>query len=906
MDALHTTAYGDSGGRARVASIGRHDHASQVSVTPGPRYRGGPAVTTVIVRRGPRRPAPEIPSGDLPIDAPPESPRPVGGRWAHLLMALPLLTGTLATALMFADRGEHNAGPYVVGALFGVSSLSMLALSWGSVAGTPRRSETAQARRDYLRHLAALRRRVRQTVVRQRDGLWYRHPDPHQLWSTVAGHRLWERRPGDADFAVVRVATGPQTLATPLQPPATAPVEDLDPVTADALRRFLDAYCVVPDLPVAVALRGFTRVVLRCPEHADGAAGIARAIVVQLAVFHAPDELRIAFCVAPSRRVAWEWTKWLPHTQHPDRVDAVGPRRLVADTAAELAELLGDLGTDPYVVTIVDGVAPSGEGGTVVEVDGAPGPPDPGTVVLEMVDGRLHLTTVDEWAEVGAANALTVAEAEALARRLAPLRLAAPVAPSTVDAESIGLGDPYAYDVARGWAPRSDRDRLRVAIGVAADGRPVILDLKESAQDGMGPHGLLIGATGSGKSELLRTIVLGLAATHSSETLNLVLVDFKGGATFAPLDRLPHTAAVITNLAEELPLVDRMTDALNGELVRRQELLRRAGNYASVRDYERARAGGAPLDPLPVLLVVCDEFAELLSAKPDFIDLFVQIGRLGRSLGVHLLLASQRLDEGRLRGLDTHLSYRIGLRTFSALESRAVLGGPDAYELPRSPGHGYLRYGTEPMVRFRAAYVSAPYRRPGQDATGGVQVFGTYAVPLPAPVTEPAQDGGGESLLDIVVGRLAGRGVPAHRVWLPPLAASPTVDDLLGGARRPAVRAAPGCALAAIGRGGRSPGDRRWAAQREVHCGAYGGHRSGAASHAGAGAGLLPRLRRRGARRAPRSTARRRGRHTAGVRGGAPYRRRDRHPTCRPGTCDRRSRPAGRVPGHRRLDHAAR
>src|SRR6185437_11695283 len=267
---------------------------------------------------------------------------------------------------------------------------------------------------------------------------------------------------------------------------------------------------------------------------------------------------------------------------------------------------------------------------------------------------------------------------------------------------------------------------------------------KESAQDGMGPHGLLIGATGSGKSELLRTIVLGLAASHSSEMLNFVLVDFKGGASFAPLARLPHVAALITNLANELTLVDRMTDAINGELVRRQELLRQAGNYASLRDYEQARTGGAALAPLPSLLIVCDEFSELLTAKPDFIDLFLQIGRVGRSLGVHLLLASQRLEEGRLRGLDTHLSYRIGLRTFAPLESRTVLGVSDAYELPRSPGHGYLKYGTEPLTRFRAAYVSGPYRPTGAavavSGAGGrsrVIDYGTEYVPVPSQPSAP-------------------------------------------------------------------------------------------------------------------------------------------------------------------------
>ncbi len=150
-----------------------------------------------------------------------------------------------------------------------------------------------------------------------------------------------------------------------------------------------------------------------------------------------------------------------------------------------------------------------------------------------------------------------------------------------------------------------------------------------------------------------------------------------------------------------------MYDALHGEMIRRQ-VPARAGHHASLRDYEKAREQGADLQPMPTLFLVLDEFSELLSAKPEFADLFVMIGRLGRSLGVHILLASQRLEEGKLRGLDTHLSYRIGLRTFSAQESRVVLGVPDAYELPSAPGHGYVKFGTESMTRFRAAYVSGP------------------------------------------------------------------------------------------------------------------------------------------------------------------------------------------------------
>jgi pimeloyl-ACP methyl ester carboxylesterase len=135
------------------------------------------------------------------------------------------------------------------------------------------------------------------------------------------------------------------------------------------------------------------------------------------------------------------------------------------------------------------------------------------------------------------------------------------------------------------------------------------------------------------------------------------------GGAMTGLAGAPHVAAVITNLADDLGLVDRMQDALAGEMQRRQEKLRAAGNLANVTEYERARENGAPLEPLPTLFVVVDEFSELLSQKPDFAELFVAIGRLGRSLQIHLLLASQRLEEGRLRGLDSHLSYRIGLKT---------------------------------------------------------------------------------------------------------------------------------------------------------------------------------------------------------------------------------------------------
>jgi S-DNA-T family DNA segregation ATPase FtsK/SpoIIIE len=395
-------------------------------------------------------------------------------------------------------------------------------------------------------------------------------------------------------------------------------------------------------------------------------------------------------------------------------------------------------------------------------------------------------------------DSLDKTSAEAFARRLAPLRASqAPAGQDSLSAEAdlldlLGLADVHGFDVSSAWRPRPVRDRLRVPIGMGDNGATVHLDIKESAQQGMGPHGLVIGATGSGKSELLRTLVLGLAMSHSPETLNMVLVDFKGGATFAGLQDLPHVSAMITNLQQELTLVDRMQDALSGEMVRRQEMLREAGNFASVRDYERARAAGEPLAPLPSLFIVVDEFSEMLSAKPEFIDLFVAIGRLGRSLGLHLLLASQRLDEGRLRGLESHLSYRLGLRTFSANESRAVLGVPDAYELPAVPGLGYLKPDQSTLLRFKAAYVSGPppERETALDTEASANrailpfTIGTVlaATPDAAEPRRPAptvQRADGRTVLDIVVDQIEGHGPAAHQVWLPPLDAPDTLDALL-------------------------------------------------------------------------------------------------------------------------------
>ncbi|MFJ7078529.1 type VII secretion protein EccCa [Streptomyces sp. NPDC098781] len=784
-------------------------------------------MSVVLFRRPARRRGPDLPEGELSLQEPPTLPEVVpdsSAVWNYLPMALM----SVSMMLMFLRPGHGSGGfMYLAIGLMVIASAAMI-LGQFMRKNSERKHRLKGERRDYLRYLTQMRRKVRAAVAEQQKASAWHHPEPAALWSLVGTTRLWERRAQDPDFGEVRLAVGEQKLGLRLAPLSTQPVEDLEPLSAHALRSFIRAYATVPDQPIAISVRSWSRVLFRGDEARIRAT--VRALLAQLVVFHSPDDLSVALCVADERREEWDWAKWLPHSLHPHNHDGAGPARMIVSAFNELEDQLGaefwerppfDPGAipgreEPFTVLVIDGEHVPGEhrldghglrNAVVFDLTGSlTWRPGRTTLRLQLTEDHVELVRTDrdrkeETTLLGAADSFGPVAATALAKQLAPYRMGVggensePLAATLELASLLGIPDLYRHDPRALWQRRTGSERLRVPIAVGADGMPVELDIKESAQGGSGPHGMLIGATGSGKSELLRTLVLALALTHSSETLNFVLVDFKGGATFLGLDELPHTSAVITNLADEVALVARMHDALHGELMRRQELLRSSGNYTSALEYEKARAGGAQLDPLPSLFVVVDEFSELLAAHRDFMELFVMIGRLGRSLGVHLLLASQRLDEGRMHQLEGHLSYRIGLRTFSAMESRGVLGVPDAYQLPPEPGSGYLKTGVEALTRFRAAYASGPYRQPSSEAQQArvasqvVPWTAGYVVPstLPGVPDEPEEEEQqtpgdseeGPTLLSVAVDRLRGSGPPAHQVWLPPLDLPPTLDQVL-------------------------------------------------------------------------------------------------------------------------------
>ena len=687
-----------------------------------------------------------------------------------------------------------------------------------------RERTAARQRRRYRHHLALVRREANTVAAHQRLLSEWAHPAPELLLGMATSRRrLWERRQTDQDFLLVRLGLGNATLATPLQLGRLEPMADYDRDSLRAARDLVARFGRVSSQPVWIDLGRAGVVSLLGPRRR--ALGLARALLCQATVLHAPEDLLVAVHAGTD----WEWAKWLPHTSEPD-VDTVVP--LVAPDPDGLADVLTaelerrreaaagrranftlDRRATPVqrrllvVLDRFDPVSAFGRSALLRDLLAAAGPElgltlviiaereadEPGRVDLRIRvgdDRRLSVegaVTIGGDADEPVADAAGPALAALIARAMTPLTLGAEreqLLSRTVSLPELLLGAEHDADLTAAWSAAPGEATMRVPIGTDGGGETVLLDLKESALGGMGPHGLIVGATGSGKSELLRTLVTGLAVTHGPDLLNLVLIDFKGGATFAPLTELPHVAGLITNLADDLALIDRVQLALQGEQQRRQRLLRDAGNIDSVHHYQMRRAAGEPLEPLPYLLIIVDEFGELLSRRPEFVDLFVQIGRVGRSLGMHLLLATQRLEEGRLRGLESHLSYRLCLRTFSAEESRAAIGTPDAYRLPALPGSCYLKVDESLFQRFRVAHVSGPHRADASAPAGEAEEIVPFAFRrAPEAVAEAPRvlpGPAGPSEMEMVVRRLSRLGPAAHQVWLPPLPAAVPLDAVLG------------------------------------------------------------------------------------------------------------------------------
>ncbi|MFF4653092.1 FtsK/SpoIIIE domain-containing protein [Streptomyces sp. NPDC001380] len=652
-------------------------------------------------------------------------------------------------------------------------------------------------------------------------------PDPASLLLTAVqpSERLWERRWQDPDFLTVRVGTAdlPSSLS-------------VDDPTRDEHRR-----TTVPQLhqaPVALPLRKVGVAGVAGP----GASRLAGWMAAQAVSLHSPADLRLVVLAGPDGEADWSWTRWLPHAQAQGE-DAYA---LVGSTTDSLARRIGELGQL---------VASRLAAGPDLVRGGVHGYPDvlvvleqarrarslPGVIGL-LRDGPsvgVHTVCIDREERLlpeecgavvvtgpspagGSCQVRTGGGAplegvrtdapesgwyEHLARALAPLRGVGDgdegALPGSVRLlDLLGVEPPTPEAVAGGWALGGRS--TRAVLGSGYDGEFAV-DLVRD-----GPHALVAGTTGSGKSELLQTLVASLAVVNRPDEMTFVLVDYKGGSAFAECADLPHTVGLVTDL--DTHLVERALVSLGAELRRRETLLAEAG-AKDIEDYlDKRSRGGDALPPLPRLLLVVDEFASMVRELPDFVPGLVNIAQRGRSLGIHLVLATQRPGGAVTPDIRANTNLRIALRTTDTAESRDIIDAPDSGDIsPATPGRAHARLGPSALLPFQAGRVGG--RRPGGAPAAGTEApvraeavsWRDLGGPLPAgrsrggPAGAPTEAVTDLAVLAAAVAEAArSAGVPPQpSPWLPPL------PDLLEWTAPPAPAPAEvrGAALPAVAYG---------------------------------------------------------------------------------------------------------
>ncbi|MEV5746741.1 FtsK/SpoIIIE domain-containing protein [Actinoallomurus sp. NPDC052308] len=675
------------------------------------------------------------------------------------------------------------------------------------------RKSYKKAMKDYRRakeEFDAALEHLRRTDEQDRRAL---APDPAEVLLTATGprRRLWERRRSDADTLHLRVGLADRPADIELVP-----------------GRGGDAEPVIPEQPVARAvpvtlpLADLGVIGLAGPR--DRSRALARWLVAQAAALHSPRDLAIVvLCADPDGAEHWNWVRWLPHSAPREGEECVAligadpesvahritelairvtERRRAADRSA--GGLFGGAaqGSGPYnILLVMDGAR------RLRRMPGMPqvlssGPTYGLHAICVDDDERLlpeECTAVAVWDwdrpthvrlrghgldSVGPilADQVSTGWCDRMARALAPVRdVSRDDAESAVPRESrlleiLGMPNPTAAHVQAIWA--AGGRTTAVPIGVSADG-VFTVDLRVD-----GPHGLIAGTTGAGKSELLQTLIASLAVANRPDEMTFVLIDYKGGAAFKDCAALPHVAGVVTDLDGHL--TERALESLGAELRRREEILLHAG-AKDIEDYCELYDDGDPRAAVrvPRLVLVIDEFATLATELPDFVEGLVDIGRRGRSLGVHLLLATQRPAGVVTADIRANTNLRIALRVTAAEESTDVIDDPSAARISKStPGRCYVRSGAAAPHAVQSARIGG--RRPGALTGLPAQVLPLpwQGLGRPLAVTD-APDDEAATVTDLKA-LVAAIREAADRAglddqpppWLEPLPARLTLDDL--------------------------------------------------------------------------------------------------------------------------------
>ncbi len=784
-----------------------------------------------------------------PLALPEREPRNI-----LLMIAAPtLLIGILGTALVMYTSGARTlqSGIFPLIGLAGFGTLMFSGrfgrsrrISWG---------EQEKQRRTYLRRLDEDRDEIQRAAGHQRRNQAHVHCDPQQLDRMIGGPRMWERRPADADFLDVRLGIGLQSTvdsAVSLQWPEVPVGEELEPVTGRALRDFILEQSRIRGMAKVLSLSSQPGFSFIDPDVSELRAFI-RSLLCSLAVHHSPTDVKLIVVTRHPER--WSWLVWLPHNQHDEMVDACGPRRLVFSSPADLEAVLDaelhrkgrgpwspPASASPITATSPMEMAGSGQGPHWVIVDDGTGTPEqwetvtgqkgmagitilrlaarPGFGVgfgsdeqrFEIREGRLY----HQEAFYAVADMLAESTAERYGRAMARWLPASAVDLSESEIEggemlrALGIEDPRRLDVDRLWAEsrgRGDPRWAMIPVGVRPGGdlQHVILRAKDFG--GYGFHSVVVGTSGAGKSEYFLSLCNGIALTHSPESFIVIFIDMKFESAAQDLEGLPHVAGSLSNLGnDDRHLADRMRKAVDGEIARRYRLFKEAG-ARDANEYEEMRLAGRDLEPVPILLVIIDEYLELFHHHPEWIDLVIHIGQEGRGCNVFFTLGGQRLDLSSLSKAKSNIAFRVALRAETAEDSRDVIGSDAALHLPsKENGYALLKVGPRELEQFRCFYVSAPFVIPKKVVADSSIALSfsrprslswefqplteddSRALAEPEPIVEPDEflyhaDGfKKKKLLDVIRESLSAHPMrPPHRIWLPPLEFSDPVDSLV-------------------------------------------------------------------------------------------------------------------------------
>ena len=767
--------------------------------------------------RGARISAPVVPPVRVVIASPLALPEREPRNILLMIAAPTLLVGIIGTLVVMYSSGTRSlqSGFFPLIGLVGFG-----ALMFGGRFGRGRRvswGEQEKQRRMYLRQLDEDRDEVQRTTQQQRRSQQFVHADPQTYDTVIGGPRMWERRVGDSDFLDVRLGIGLQSTAdsaVSLQWPEVPVGEELEPVTGRALRDFIVEQSKIRDIGKVLSLSsqpGFSFVADDLEElHA-----LMRSVLCALAVYHSPGDIKLM--VVTRHPDQWSWLVWLPHNHHDEMFDACGMRRLVFTSPTELEDALDSelhrKGRGPWT-------APSGSIPSPLDQPAAAAAMGPHWIIIddnagtpenwESVTGQkgmAGITVLRLATRVGVGVGFTNEEQSFELREGRLRHCGAFYAVADMLAESTASRYARKLDLDRLWAHsrgRGDPRWAMVPVGVKSGGdlQYVILRAKDFA--GYGFHSVVIGTSGAGKSEYFLALCTGIALTHSPEAFIVIFVDMKFESAAQDLAGLPHVAGSLSNLGkDDRHLAERMRKAIDGEIARRYRLFKDAG-ARDANEYEEMRLAGRDLEPVPILLIIIDEYLELFHHHPDWIDLVIHIGQEGRGCNVFFTLGGQRLDLSSLsKAKSTDIAFRVALRAETAEDSRDVIGSDAALHLPsKENGYALLKVGPRDLEQFRCFYVSAPFvvPRTSTDDREAIEVSFTkpraltweYQPPsvkgsTPLAVSADPQEpdeflyhGDGfrkKKLLDVLGESLRAHPArPPHQIWLPPLEMSETAD----------------------------------------------------------------------------------------------------------------------------------